>query len=575
MPPNESGVPVRKSKVPAWLVRQRPPGVLVVALVVVVILWGLLLSIFDEQKTQTFARQSRYTNLLASGVAEGVSRTLFDAQSIAKNISRRLEGEGVPTALGPLPDIISEWYAGIGAIMVFDSEGQVAYATRDSPRTGAAQVRRWLENARGLSQPAIEKLEFDGDKRSWFLPVIARYESRAGKGSGVVVVIVSARSFLRPFAAPEAWVPVREQVIGPEGIVWAQLVAGQESEAGQDVSRSLGYQLMVSTNKGVGILRVAVDGVERLDSFARIPGTTAWAVAGAPVSDVLEPWEATRRGYVAFGAATSALIIALAAWGSSSFARERAHSRLIAKARDEAEAASRLKSEFVTTMSHELRTPLSSIVGYAELLAGREFDAEKRREFARAMLAAARHLTNVLSDILDISKIEAGKMQIHLADTPLKALIEGCVDVQRQVATSKQLDLRLTVAPDVPDRVRTDPTRLTQILTNLLGNAVKFTDAGFVSLSVARAGDALEFRVADSGPGIAPQFQATMFERFRQGDPALAIKHGGTGLGLPLVRALAEMLGGDVRVESAAGQGATFIVTLPIVALAVEGEIAD
>uniref|UniRef100_Q47AU3 Virulence sensor protein BvgS n=1 Tax=Dechloromonas aromatica (strain RCB) TaxID=159087 RepID=Q47AU3_DECAR len=231
-------------------------------------------------------------------------------------------------------------------------------------------------------------------------------------------------------------------------------------------------------------------------------------------------------------------------------------------AREKAEEASRQKSAFLATMSHELRTPLNGILGFAELLKY-ELDNPSHQEYATVIQQSGEHLLNLVNEILDLAKIEAGEMLFKRVPTPLAGLVSECVAGHQVTATAKGLGFDLNVAEGLPEQLVTDPLRLRQILNNLLSNAVKFTEQGKISLTVRPAGQEIAFAVSDTGAGIPPESLDMVFEKFKQLESFLTREHGGTGLGLSLVRQLAEHMGGRVTLESAVGVGSTFTVYLP------------
>jgi signal transduction histidine kinase len=239
--------------------------------------------------------------------------------------------------------------------------------------------------------------------------------------------------------------------------------------------------------------------------------------------------------------------------------------RLQAEARLLAEQASQHKSQFLANMSHELRTPLNAILGYTELIADRIYGEvpERVQEVLERVDKSGRHLLALINDVLDLSKIEAGELALALDDYSMKEVVQNVVVAVEAMATEKKLDLAVTVPPDLP-RGRGDERRLTQVLLNLVGNAIKFTDAGHVGVRVAVDREACLVAVTDTGPGIAAADQERIFEEFQQADTSSTRRKGGTGLGLAIARRIVEMHGGRLWVESAPGQGSTFSFTVPI-----------
>jgi signal transduction histidine kinase len=229
----------------------------------------------------------------------------------------------------------------------------------------------------------------------------------------------------------------------------------------------------------------------------------------------------------------------------------------------------RLKGEFLANMSHELRTPLNSIIGFSEVLQNIDSLSDKQRRYAQNIQKSGRNLLDMINDILDLAKMEAGKMEVRLSEFRIDSVIHAQCDLVRSLAEDKNIDLDVEIASDLPLLYQDQP-KVQQILTNLLSNAIKFTPEGG-RITVGARGDSrgrIEFWVSDTGVGIPEPEKEIIFEKFRQGkavlgQDTLTREYSGTGLGLSIVKELCKLLGGEITVESELGKGSTFRVIIP------------
>ncbi|MBC7952398.1 MAG: hypothetical protein H7Z12_11350, partial [Rhodospirillaceae bacterium] len=233
-------------------------------------------------------------------------------------------------------------------------------------------------------------------------------------------------------------------------------------------------------------------------------------------------------------------------------------------AKEQAETLARIKAEFVAVVSHEVRTPMNGLLGMARLLLDTELTHEQR-DLAETVVSSGRLLLNILDDILDLSKLEASRLHLESIDFNLVQLVEESLGLMSMRASERGLAVAHVIAPDIAVMAKGDPMRLRQVLTNLIGNATKFTEKGSITVSVAPAANGhVRFAIRDTGIGISPEIQERLFNRYVQGDTWVSRKFGGTGLGLAICKQLVELMGGEIGVDSTPGTGSVFWFEMPL-----------
>lgn len=305
--------------------------------------------------------------------------------------------------------------------------------------------------------------------------------------------------------------------------------------------------------------------------FQAIDEAGAGSAVGRYVFSVAPPPHLSQAAFAFYAVAAAVSVFGYIRWRLSRARRERRRlEELVARrtaelaaARDQAEDASRAKSAFLAAMSHELRTPLNGVIGYAQLLQADARLAPDQRERLTIVRQSGEHLLRMINDVLDLAKIEAGRLELRAEPFALAELAGDVVAAHAHAAMEKGLSLRLESEPGLPDWMRGDVQKLRQVLDNLLGNAVKFTQRGQVLLRLGRAGDRLLFTVTDTGPGITEADQRRLFQPFEQARSARPTAPG-TGLGLAISRALVERMGGALALESSPGVGSTFRFALAL-----------
>ena len=234
------------------------------------------------------------------------------------------------------------------------------------------------------------------------------------------------------------------------------------------------------------------------------------------------------------------------------------------EARDAADAASQAKSDFLANMSHEIRTPMNAILGFTDVLRrGMEENPEQRFEYLNTIHTSGNHLIELINDILDLSKVEAGKLELELRETALPQLLAETTHVLSARAKQQDLQLSYEVIDEIPTIIQSDATRIKQVLINLVGNAIKFTEHGAVQLRCHYTDGVVQFDIVDSGIGMTPEQMSRIFDPFSQADSSVTRRFGGTGLGLAICKKFVEALGGTITVQSEIGQGTTFSASIP------------
>lgn len=389
----------------------------------------------------------------------------------------------------------------------------------------------------------------------WSIQMTRRINKPDGSFGGAVVVSLDPYYFIRLYSEMDLGVKGVITLLGDDGIVRVRQ-SGRDVTFGQSLITSPAMSMSRTQQQGVYSLRSIIDGTTRFYAFRHLPDYPFMVLVGVSEDAALADFHARERGYLLFAVLISVTLVAFA------LATTRLLRRLI-EARARAEEANRLKSDFLASVSHELRTPLNGIIGYAELVQD-ENDGAARHEYAAVIQSSGHHLLNLVNSILDLARVEAGKVTLETAPVAVRELVQTIVANYQPMATEKGLALTLTLGEDVPDTLPGDTMRLTQVLNNLLHNALKFTQQGEVALIVQRRGERLRFTVRDTGPGIAKHEQKLIFDKFRQVASFENRHHDGVGLGLALSRQLVELMGGELGVDSTPGKGSAFSFSLPL-----------
>lgn len=537
-------------------------------LLLVTALWsGVILKTTSEQ-VRTENDLKRDTLNLARAFEAHAARTITSADQSLRFLQQQHELHGRQVDIRALVRdglIISNIFNQLGII---DENG--IYILSNLPQhtaidlTDREHFRVHRDNASDelwISKPVLGRAS-----GKWSIQMTRRIDKPDGSFGGVAVISIDPFYFTSLYNDVEIGRDGIITVVGFDGIVRARRSSTEEElngNVGRDISGSPLFELLKQESQGHYISASRVDGVERIFSFRKVLGLPLAVVVGVGREEAMADYQQRRDGYFLFAGLMSAVILLFGLLAAGLLRRQHAISARLRLSQAKAESANRLKSQFLASMSHELRTPLNGIVGYAEYLRETGSDATSR-EFAGIIHKSSRHLLNLLNDILDQASIEAGRMQLFLREEDLHNLIKDALDMHRAFAVSKGLSLEAHLPNNLPANIRCDRTRLLQVLSNLLHNAIKFTATGQVRLNVSQNNGELCFAVEDSGPGIAADQHELIFERFRQADAFVTRQHPGTGLGLALSRELAAIMGGSISLYSTPGQGSIFTLHLPL-----------
>lgn len=402
-----------------------------------------------------------------------------------------------------------------------------------------------------ISRPVMGRVS-----HKWSLQMTRRISKPDGSFNGVVVVSLDPSYFTGLYNKIDVGRQGSIALVGTDGVVRARRV-GDNDALGQDINDSEVFAAMRVNGTGTLVRAGPIDGRVRLYAYAKLPRFPLYALVGIDREERLASYYATRNQALALAAAgtlvvllfTGALIVLIG--------------RLVAS-REQAIAANRAKSRFLSNMSHELRTPLNGILGYSELL-GAEFGPGRQGGFAGAIHACGMRLLGLVESVLELSALESGEVRLSAQDEPLEEMLRQACDRHRGEAQAKGLALTLELDMGLPRLFHCDRSKVLRILDILLLNAVEATGTGRITVAAQAIPGALLFQVSDTGTGVPPELARQIFEKFAQGDDSVTRAKQGAGLGLPIAAQLAGLMGGSIWLEPGDAGGARFSVSLPCV----------
>ncbi len=548
------------------------------ALAMIVFSWVAVGVILREKRQDALDAETRQDANLASVLEEQTLRVIAAVDQATIRARDAVVGAPTPPDLvrfanetGLVPEILTQ-LSFIDATGHFvtsnldpggEKNGHVDLSSREhvrihlQPAPAAADAGRLGPDGLFIGKPVLGKVS-----KKWTIQMSRKVAGADGRTLGVIVASLDPSYFDAVYKTVALGDAGSVALVGADRTVRARVVDGAASAMGSELAASGGFAQHQGEARSSYISDSSIDGRRRTFSMHRISGYPLFIVVSTSVDTALAGWRATRNTMVSLMLLLDAALLAASIGFVAGLRRLERTNEALRLSEAQANAANDAKSAFLTAMSHELRTPLTSIRGFAELMEHR-LEHPLFREQAGLIRKAAEYLNQLLTEILDISKVEAGEMRLVQEPHDIREIVSGSTDFYALNAADKGLALDVAVADDVPPQFVCDSLRLKQILNNLLSNAVKFTAAGGVRMTVELRGGWLRFDVRDTGPGIPSDKHEIIFQKFRQGDARVSYEHGGTGLGLALSRSLAVLMGGSLEVVSEPGQGACFTLSLP------------
>ena len=549
--------PISRGRWPAVAWERVDTRVLLSILVAFVLaaLWTATALQLRQARQQALTDAGRETRAMARVFDEHAIRTIEAADQAVTYLRGRYN------VLGKALDINSDLQRGLNPgplynlFSIVDEHGDTVLSSRPFKPTNLADrehIQVHMERDSGelyISKPVLGRVS-----RKWSIQMTRRINHPDGRFQGVVVVSMDPFYFTRLYDQVDLGNNSAIALVGSDGVIRARRV-GDLNTLGEDIGDSRVFALMRGKSRGAFTQPSPVDGVVRLYAFEKLAHYPLYMLVGLDLNTVLAGYAVRRNQAVLMAAITSVLV--LLSWAALLLLIGR-----LIDSRARAIAAGQAKSRFLSNMSHELRTPLVGILGFSELLL-EKLQPPDLREQASAIDASGRRLLAIVDAVLELNALEAGTPRLDTAPETVNELLEQAVAPFRARAAEKGLALAWSVAPGVPERIACDRPRLLRLLAIMLDNAVRFTASGAITLHLRIDAAWLEIVVRDTGIGIAEDQQAVIFTRFSQADDSPSRAHGGAGLGLATAVHLAALMGGELAVASAPGQGAVFTVRLP------------
>ncbi|GAA4029434.1 sensor histidine kinase [Actimicrobium antarcticum] len=518
-------------------------------------MWTSALVQLDDARKRDIEIAQRDARSLARLFDEHANRTIESADQAVTYLRFRYNAVGAALDIaqdlkvGLNPDDIYNLFA------IVDDRGDIVLSSKAFKPTNLADrehVRVHMEADTGqlfISKPVLGRVS-----NKWAIQMTRRINHPDGSFKGVVVVSMDPQYFTQLYNDIDVGKFGAISLIGADGVVRVRRI-GKEDAMGIDISGSPLFNAMTENGRGTITASSSIDGRQRIYAYEKLKDHPMFVSVGIDLEERLAPYYAQRTQTLVQASGVTLLILLFVA-GMIVMLR-----RLI-ESREQAIAANLAKSRFLSNMSHELRTPLNGILGFSELLID-ELGTAPTAALATSINQCGADLLRQVDSVLGLSALDADQVILDKRPENLRDLLQEAIRNHAGKALDKQMTLRIDVATDVADTIFCDRARLLSVLDKLLDNAIRFTSAGTINVSVTASQNEMQFSVSDSGCGVTIEHQAAIFGDFSQTDDSPARRNGGLGLGLAIARRLVELMGGKLALHSLPGKGSTFSFNLP------------